>query len=130
MRRLFLALAAATAVAVSAGCVYVPPVTQGNYLQYGKLRQLKVGMTPKQVQFLFGEPMLADPFYPHTWHYVYYYKRGRGHKAHIYRLTIHFVGGKVASFKTSQPISTAPGSEQTRGKTPTPPPSTAAAKTS
>ncbi|MGH8161470.1 MAG: outer membrane protein assembly factor BamE [Gammaproteobacteria bacterium] len=111
MRRLFPALLAGAAVAAFAGCVYVPPVTQGNYLQYTKLQQLEVGMTPKQVQYLFGEPMLANPFYPDTWHYVYYYKAGAHSKRYIYRLTVNFDHGKVASFNTSLPTSKAPGSE-------------------
>lgn len=122
-RRLIIALAGAALLAF-AGCVYVPPVTQGNYLKHDKLQQLKVGMTRKQVTFLFGQPMLSDPFYPDSWHYVYYYKRGAGYKRHIYRLTVNFQNGKVAGFKTSEPITQAPGSATTTDKTPAPPPST------
>ncbi|HEX5314401.1 MAG TPA: outer membrane protein assembly factor BamE [Gammaproteobacteria bacterium] len=91
-----------------AGCVYVPPVTQGNYLDAKDLSQLKVGMTTDQVTFLFGQPTLANPFYRDTWYYVYYVKAGAQSKAVIYRLTIQFQDGKVASFDTSAPISQSP----------------------
>ena len=40
----------AGALILAAGCVYVPPVTQGNYLKQSDLKQLKVGMTTKQVR--------------------------------------------------------------------------------
>lgn len=91
-----------------AGCVYVPPVAQGNYLKVDELKQLKVGMTPQQVEYLFGQPTLADPFYPDTWHYVYYWKPNARARPRIYRLTVQFKDGKVASFTTSAPISQAP----------------------
>lgn len=107
-----------------AGCVYVPPVTQGNYLKRDDLAQLKVGMTHKQVRFLFGTPMLSDPFYPDTWHYVYYFKRGAHAKPFIYRLTVQFKDDKVVSFNTSAPITAAPGTHTESKTTPAPPPST------
>ncbi|MDN5865614.1 MAG: outer membrane protein assembly factor BamE [Gammaproteobacteria bacterium] len=125
-RRIFPAIAA-TAIIALAGCVYVPPVTQGNYLSYEDLQQLKVGMTPTQVVYLFGKPMLDDPFYPDTWHYVYYYKRGAGAKEYLYRLTVQFEDGKVASFDTSEPLAEAPGAPRPGSKTPAtpaPPPAT------
>lgn len=115
-------LLAGAALLAFAGCVYVPPVTQGNYLKLDDLNQLKVGMTAKQVRFLFGRPMLADPFYPDTWHYVYYFKRGARSKPFIYRLTVQFKDGKVASFQTSRPISEAPRARIKSKTTPAPPP--------
>lgn len=119
-------LLAGTALLAFAGCVYIPPVTQGNYLKQSDLQQLKVGMTTKQVQFLFGSPMLSDPFYPDSWHYVYYYKRGAGAKPFIYRLTVQFKDDKVASFETSQPISEAPGASTGSKPTTATPPASAA----
>lgn len=93
---------------ILAGCVYVPPVTQGNYVKADELKQLKIGMTPEQVRYLFGTPMLADPFYPDVWHYVYYSKPHAHSKPVVYRLTVHFKDGKVSRFETSAPISDAP----------------------
>lgn len=91
-----------------AGCVYVPPVAQGNFLKQDDLKQLKVGMTPDQVRYLFGKPTLANPFETNVWRYVYYYKATARSKAKVYRLTVYFENGKVARFATSAPISDAP----------------------
>lgn len=102
------AIVAAAALATAAGCVYVPPVTQGNVLRRGDVAQLKVGMTTEQVRYLFGSPSLANPFYPDTWYYVYYAKPHARQKAKVYRLVVHFQGGKVSSFETSGPVSDAP----------------------
>jgi outer membrane protein assembly factor BamE len=124
MLRRLLITAALTSLLAFAGCVYVPSVTQGNYLKYSDLQQLKVGMTRDQVKFLFGPPQLANPFYPGTWHYVYYFKRGARSKQHIYRLTVNFDHGKVANFKTSEPIGQAPDAPDTAAKTPAPAPGT------
>jgi outer membrane protein assembly factor BamE len=101
-------LIAAVALLAVAGCVYVPTVTQGNYLDAKDLKQLKIGMTPQQVTYLFGTPTLANPFYRDTWYYVYYLKQSAYTKARLYRLTIQFKDSKVASFDTSAPISEAP----------------------
>ncbi len=35
------------------------------------LQKLKVGMTTKQVRFLFGSPQLTDSFHPDRWDYLY-----------------------------------------------------------
>ena len=38
--------------------VYRIDVPQGNYLEQDKIDQIKIGMTPVQVQYLLGTPML------------------------------------------------------------------------
>ena len=96
------------AAVLAAGCVYVPPVAQGNYVKQDDLKQLKVGMTPKQVRYLFGTPTLADPFESNVWRYVYYYKAGADAKPKTYRLTAYFKDGKVSRFTTSEPVEKAP----------------------
>lgn len=108
MRSRLLAPAAILLAAVAAGCVYVPPDMQGNYLKQSALKKLKVGMTTDQVRYLFGKPMLPDPFEKDIWRYVYYYKAGARSPTHLYRLTVYFKNGKVSRFATSQPISEAP----------------------
>lgn len=122
-RKLLPALALAAPLAL-AGCVYVPPVIQGNFLGQDKLQKLEVGMTRSQVAYLFGKPALNEPFYPHTWYYVYYYKPNTNDKEYVYRLTVHFKNGKVARFTTSKPISSSPGSTASTPKTPAPVPAT------
>lgn len=101
-------LAACVLLAAIAGCVYVPPVAQGNMLKQEDLKQLKVGMTPDQVRYLFGRPTLSDPFETNIWRYVFYFKLGAGAKATLYRLTVYFENGKVKRFTESGPISEAP----------------------
>ncbi len=98
----------ATLLITLGGCVYIPPVTQGNYLKSSQVQSLKVGMTQDQVRYLFGQPMLADPFHSDAWHYVYYAKPGAKTKAKIYRLTVYFKNGKVTRFTTSAPPADAP----------------------
>lgn len=94
--------------ALAAGCVYVPPVTQGNYLKQSDLKQLKVGMTTNQVEYLFGKPTLPDPFEQNVWRYVYYSKPNAHRAASVYRLTVYFKNGKVSRFTTSKPVDQAP----------------------
>lgn len=108
MRFRLLAPIAILLAAAAAGCVYVPPVSQGNYLKKSDVQKLKVGMTTDQVRYLFGKPTLPDPFEQNVWRYVYYYKSGAKSPAYIYRLNVYFKDGKVARFTTSQPVDKAP----------------------
>ena len=108
MRLRHIALASVLMASLVAGCVYVPPVTQGNYLKQSDLKQLKVGMTTEQVEYLFGKPTLPNPFEKNVWRYVYYYKSGGNAPAHTYRLSVYFKNGKVTRFTTSKPFNKAP----------------------
>ncbi|MDH2997495.1 membrane biogenesis protein [Pasteurellaceae bacterium LFhippo2] len=56
--------------------VYRIDVPQGNYLEQDKIDQVKVGMTPEQVQYLLGTPMLKDMFETHRWDYVFILRKG------------------------------------------------------
>ncbi|HDR1021231.1 TPA: outer membrane protein assembly factor BamE, partial [Pasteurella multocida] len=51
--------------------VYRIDVPQGNYLEAAAVKQLKVGMTAQQVQYLLGTPVLVEPFNQNKWHYVF-----------------------------------------------------------
>ena len=55
------------------GCVslYKPEVQQGNVISAEMLETLKIGMTKRQVVFLLGTPLIADPFHPERWDYFY-----------------------------------------------------------
>lgn len=63
-------------------CSYFPlfrvPVLQGNVVTADKVKQLEIGMTPRQVQFLLGTPLLESTFGENRWDYVYYYRNPRG----------------------------------------------------
>jgi len=65
------ALLATLALTLSACNVYRPEVRQGNYIQSNKLEQLTPGMTRAQVRFLMGPPMVADPFHPERWDFLF-----------------------------------------------------------
>lgn len=64
-----------------AGCsswnplTYVHPyridVQQGNLVTQEMLSQLKPGMSPSQVRFVLGTPLIVDPFHKERWDYVY-----------------------------------------------------------
>lgn len=65
------ALLLAFALTASACSVYRAEVRQGNYIQTNKVEQVKPGMTRAQVRFLMGPPMVADPFHPDRWDYLF-----------------------------------------------------------
>ncbi len=57
-----------------AGCFLVPhkiAVQQGNYIDQQMVSKLKADMTRSQVRFILGTPLIADPFHPDRWDYVY-----------------------------------------------------------
>lgn len=56
--------------------VYRIDVPQGNYLEQDKIAQLQVGMTPEQVEYLLGTPMLKNIFETHRWDYVFIKREG------------------------------------------------------
>lgn len=56
--------------------VYKVGIQQGNYLQQSKLDELKVGMSPSQVRYVLGTPLIKDSFNPDRWDYRFILKRG------------------------------------------------------
>jgi outer membrane protein assembly factor BamE len=83
-------------LALSAGCVYRPNIQQGNLLRIDDINQVTVGMTRSQVRYLLGTPMVADPFQPDRWDYIYTLRRGRESKVDRSHFVVHFEGDKVA----------------------------------
>lgn len=70
-------------------------IQQGNALEEERVGQLRRGMTPEQVRFLLGEPLLQDPFHgDDRWEYVYYLQTGDGHTERR-RVTVRFQDGRV-----------------------------------
>jgi outer membrane protein assembly factor BamE len=70
-------------------------VPQGNYVDQTMLGQIKPGMTPEQVRFALGTPLLIDPFRPERWDYVFRFQHPNG-SADMRRATVFFEAGKVA----------------------------------
>jgi outer membrane protein assembly factor BamE len=53
-------------------------IQQGNYVTQDMVAKLKPGMSRSQVRFALGTPLVADPFHPDRWDYVYVlHKKGR-----------------------------------------------------
>jgi len=51
--------------------------------------QLRPGMTKRQVIFVMGSPLVADPFHQDRWDYVYNFQPGGGIRVGE-RITVYF----------------------------------------
>jgi len=89
-------------------------IQQGNIVTKDMLDKLKVGMTPKQVHYVLGTPLLVDTFANDSWHYVYSLRLGNGQTLQQ-KLSLAFEGGKLdeinTDYKFDQPPSTKLDSE-------------------
>ena len=107
LRPVITALAALALAASVSGCAsgdrsrsglfepYRIDVPQGNYVDRGMLEQVKPGMTPDQVRFALGTPLLVDPFRNDRWDYVFRFQHPNG-TADLRRATVHFAQGRVS----------------------------------
>jgi outer membrane protein assembly factor BamE len=93
--RLFGTLALAAA---AAGClsVYRVDVPQGNVVTQEMLDLLKPGMTPNQVRFVLGTPLITDPFHKERWDYFYSFRRGGALMSETRRVTVYFKNDLLA----------------------------------
>jgi outer membrane protein assembly factor BamE len=74
---------------------YRMEIQQGNYVSQDMVSQLKTGMTPEQVRFVMGTPLVADIFHADRWDYVYYRDvQGRGREAR--KIALVFEAGRLA----------------------------------
>lgn len=67
-------------------------VRQGNYVDQTMVAQLRRGMTPEQVRFVMGTPLVVDMFRENRWDYVYLFQPGRG-QPESRRLSLFFADG-------------------------------------
>jgi outer membrane protein assembly factor BamE len=81
----------------SGGCVYRPNIQQGNLLKNEDIDQVTVGMTRSQVRYLLGTPMLADPFDPQRWDYIYRRTYGRDRQVDTAHFIVRFEDDKVSA---------------------------------
>ncbi len=62
-------------IATLTGCVFPGvhklPVQQGNIVTQDMLEQLQPGMTPRQIEYVMGTPLLKTSLSPNVWHYFY-----------------------------------------------------------
>lgn len=84
--------------------VYRIDVPQGNYLEQDKIDQVKVGMTPEQVQYLLGTPMLRNVFGENRWDYVFIKREGYNDPVQ-HTLYVYFDNqGRVSDMKLDKPL--------------------------
>lgn len=74
---------------------YRPDVQQGNFISQEMMQQLKIGMTPAQVRFVLGTPLVNDVFHESRWDYPFRLQKGNG-EVITSRVTIYFEDGRLA----------------------------------
>ena len=77
--------------------VYRPNIQQGNFVSKEMVSQLKVGMTPEQVRFVLGSPLVTDIFHGERWDYPFRMRKGDGQitSSHV---SVFFKEGRVERF--------------------------------
>ncbi|AAO90808.1 outer membrane protein assembly factor BamE [Coxiella burnetii] len=83
------------------GCIYRPPVQQGNVITDKDLGALHKGMTKTKVESLLGTPVLTNMYADNRLVYVYIFKKGH-HKMHSTRLIVYLRDNRVVSFWTDK----------------------------
>lgn len=81
-------------------CVYRQDIPQGNFFKAEDVAKLEAGMTREQVQFVMGTPMIADPFHPDRWDYVFLVESQEAARDHYQRVTVFFTGNTVERIET------------------------------
>lgn len=82
--------------------VYKADIDQGNVVTKEMVERLKPGMTPGQVRYVLGTPLITDTQSPKRWDYLYDYTPGTyARKAGLpavnnRRLTVIFENGALA----------------------------------
>jgi outer membrane protein assembly factor BamE len=80
---------------------YRPDVPQGNIVTREMVEQLRPGMSPDQVKFLLGTPLLASVFRTDRWDYVYFLRRKDG-TTQERRVVVFFTDGKLDRFEAGE----------------------------
>ncbi|MBX2808381.1 MAG: outer membrane protein assembly factor BamE [Cellvibrionaceae bacterium] len=98
-------LALGVLIAALSGCsqssilgAYYIDIDQGNLFDQDKVSDIEVGMTPRQVRFIMGTPLINDPFNQHRWDYLY----SITHKDQLtiqQHIAIFFEDGQVAAIE-------------------------------
>lgn len=89
----------ATLAILIAGCsefpgVYKIDIPQGNLVSQEMVNQLRPGMTPSQVRYIMGTPLVNDSFSENRWDYIYTLKNGDGERSRE-RISLFFSDGKL-----------------------------------
>lgn len=76
-------------------------IGQGNLITKDMVEKLRVGMTPRQVRYVMGSPMIADPFNPDRWDYLYNLETGKGLMIENH-LVLYFEGERLARIDNTE----------------------------
>jgi len=93
---------------IGAGCVYHPPIQQGNILEERMLAQLTPGMSPQQVLYVMGTPLINDPFTANRWDYLYYKQTKESTERRL--VTVYFENNLVSRIDKGELVKQADGS--------------------
>lgn len=96
--------------ALSACAVFRLPTVQGNVIEQKQVDQLEIGMTPEQVRYLLGTPLVEGSFEPDRWDYVYYFRSSR-RKEYQRHLSLYFEDGRLARIVGQTPPEGSAGGE-------------------
>ncbi len=83
-----------TAILLAACAPYKMDVRQGNFVTPEQRERLKLGMTRTQVRAVLGSPLVADPFHPDRWDYVYQLEHRR-EQVVSQHMALYFQGDKL-----------------------------------
>ena len=73
-------------------------IPQGNVLTQDMLDKLKPGMTPSQVRFIMGTPLVVDPFHSNRWDYVFRLEK-EGKLVESRRVTVIFENDRLKALQ-------------------------------
>ncbi|TCS73018.1 outer membrane protein assembly factor BamE [Sulfuritortus calidifontis] len=93
---------------------YKMDIQQGNVITQDMIAKLKPGMTPSQVRFALGSPLVVDPFRNNRWDYVYRLEKG-GKLVEARRITVVFENDVLKGIEgdvTALPAATKPAEAQ------------------
>lgn len=82
--------------------VYTIDLPQGNPVTRDMAARLKTGMTPSQVRYVLGSPMVTDTLNPDRWDYLYTFRPGTyarqagARTITDQRLSLYFSDGRLA----------------------------------
>ena len=78
--------------------VYRVDIAQGNFVTQDMIEELRPGMTPEQVRYVLGAPVLTDPFSPDTWYYLLQYRPGQGEPTEQ-QIVVHFDNNRLSHYE-------------------------------
>lgn len=79
--------------------VYTIDIQQGNVVTQDMVNKLKPGMTPSQVKFVMGSPLIVDTFNQNRWDYFYSIESGVTRERRQERVSLFFENGQLVSIE-------------------------------